>query len=580
MVQPPHPWPKPPPRNHPDFSPGGLRADFTSHRGGADLFFCHGLEPKSPAAKMMAAAAKGEAGVLRALIEQHPQTPPDFKNAHGITPLMVAAARGDTAVINLLADHPLVNLSQQSRSGWTALHYAAWFDEAEAAALLLRRRAGYTQTNDAGETAFALAEGKDTEKIFWAHKPFAYDMKRTAPQHPHFAPPAPPPEDRPAQKPAAEIKSATANNDNDAAKPVPLSTLFLRAALNVGMSTTAAEGVYEQLKTDITAGENGALKDAYVRIEHAAQQAEARGKKIDFNWDGLLAVAATAGNIDALSFIAKKRDYMDSKPLTAALAALVEAAEDTPQTAEAAQWLLRWGADPNAAAKKVSATGKAGTIAYQAFARKKPMIFESFCLHAGDLKSWHVAPDQLKWEQKIEKIFAEQLDGKTDPRIRPVLDARESCIAILKIRSLTSYMGQPKLAAHLDDAIARGDLLKTMAIYAETRTSRLMRSAIKSRNLSPGTGAVALVLALKNGRTGFAKRLEADGHTLRGLQDPEAAKTLAQLEDSGSADVKRFIAANKAGEKSAPDILSIDDKYTLLRGMAARLPVSGRGFGF
>ena len=89
---------------------------------------------------------------------------------------------------------------------------------------------------------------------------------------------------------------------------IPLTTLFLRAALNVGLSTSAAAGVYEELKKDIVAGRNDTLPDAYTRIEAAAQQAEARGQKIDFDWDGLLAVAASAGNVATMSFIAKKRD--------------------------------------------------------------------------------------------------------------------------------------------------------------------------------------------------------------------------------------------------------------------------------
>lgn len=574
-MQPPRPWPKPPPRNHPDFNPDGLRSDFMPGRGGADLFFCHGLAAKSTPAKMMAAAAKGEAALLRALIEQHPECPPDFTNAHGITPLMVAAARGDTAVVNLLADHPLVSLSQQSRAGWTALHYAAWFDETETAALLLRRHAGFAQVNNFGETSFDFAQNKNTEQVFWAHKPFAFHMKRSMPSHPRFAkkPAAPAPEMTPAPAPQAQKDNAA---DNAAAGNIPLTTLFLRAALNVGLSTPAAEGVYDRLQGDIRAGRSDTLQDAYTRIEQAAEEAHARGQKINFDWDGLLGVAAAAGNIAALSFIAEKRDYMDSRPLTAALAALVDKAEDNAHTAEAAQWLLRWGADPNASGKMIGGGDTSGTIAYQAFVRGKPLIFESFCAQAGELKSWHMTASQLQWEQRVKKIIATQLEDKQAASLL-ALDAAGRAIALLEIRTQLRHVGHEKLTAHFEHGIACRNLCKTMAVYAETRTKRMLRGTFR---LPSHLGAAAMVLALEKGRLGFARALEADGHSLKNLKDDGYAGSLALLEKNGGDDVKHFIAASKAGLKTTPDILSVDDKYVLLRAAAARMPVSGRGYGF
>jgi hypothetical protein len=438
----------------------------------------------------------------------------------------------------------------------------------------LKRQADFKASNHLGETAFALAESQTAQDAFWAHKPFVHHMKRTAPDHPHLQPPPPP------ALPAAEKTAVAAPlpDTNSTPADIPLTTLFLRAALNVGLSTSAAAGVYEELKKDIIAGRNDTLPDAYTRIETAAQQAEARRQKIDFDWDGLLAVAASAGNVAAMSFIAKKRDYLDSKPLTDALAAVIAHGEDGPATAEAAQWLLRWGADANASGKTIrSGQDKAGTLAYQAFARKKPMIFEVICAQAGDLKSWHVSADQLKWEQRIEKIFAEQLDGKSDPRIRPVIEAREEGIALLKLRGLMHHMGHQKLTAHFQDALAHKDLRKMMAVYAETRTKRFLRGAF---GLPTHLGAAAMVLALQNGRVGFAARLEADGHSLRTLEDAGYAEELTRLKKSGSEAVRAFINTNTAGIKTTPDILSIDDKYTMLRGMASRTPISGRGFGF
>lgn len=572
MVQPPRPWPKAPPRNHPRFNPEGLQGDYVPHRGGADLFFCRDLAPKSPQAKMMEAAAKSNAAQLAALIAAHPDVPPDFQNGNGITPLMIAAARNDTETLHLLANHPLVSLSQQSRDGWTALHYAAHFGHAESVSALLKRQADFKTTNGFGETAFSLAGSVLAQEAFWAYKPFVHYMKRAEPDHPRLQPPPPP------AAPAAEKKPAVPVPETDG-KPadIPLTTLFLRAAMNVGLSTSAAEGVYEELKKDIIAGRNDTLPNAYERIEQAAQQADARGQKIDFDWDGLLCAAAAAGNIPALCFIAKKRDYLDSKPLTNALAAVIADGADNAQTAEAAQWLLRWGADANASGKAIrSGKDKAGTLAYQAFARVKPMIFESICAQAGDLKSWHVSSGQLQWEQRVKQIYTEQLDKRPTSSMR-ALAAEKRALETVKLRELMHSLGHAKLTAHFEHALSNKDLCKMMAVYAETRTKRLLRGAF---GLPMHLGAAAIVLALQNGRTAFARRLEADGHNLRHLEDAGYAATLAQLRKNGGEDVRAFINTNEAGIKTAPDILSIDDKYTMLRGMVSRTPVSGRGFGF
>jgi hypothetical protein len=572
MVQPPHPWPSPPPRNHMHFNPEGMKAAYIPHRSGADLFFCHGLEPKSPQAKMMEAVARFDTAQLSALIAQYPHVPPDFQNANGVTLLMVAAARNNTDALHVLANHPLVNLSQQSRDGWTSLHYAAYFGQSDCVTALLKRQADFKIVNNTGESALALAADEQTQDVFWAHKPFAYHMKRAEPQHPHLSPP-------PAPIAAAETPAAPAPKVQ-AAKPddISLTALFSRAVLNVGMSTSAAKGVYERLKNDIAQGRNDTLPDAYVRIENAVQDAHKRGQKIDFDWDSLLTEAAKAGNIPAMVFIAQKRDYMDNKPLTQALAGVIAEAKDNEQTAEAVQWLLRWGADANASAKQMSYQGsKPGTLAYQAFVSRKPKIFEAVCLQAGVLKSWHVSPDQLKWEQRIEKIFAEQFNGTVDPRISPVLDARGEAVALLKMRGLLAHMGHEKLTAHLQDALNRKDLRKMIVVYAETRTKHLLRGAF---NVPADMGAHTMALALMHGRVDFAKRLAADGHSLNNLRSQNDIAEIAVLEKSGSTAIRGFITAQKAGEKTAPDILSIDDKYTLLRGQAARMPVSGRAFGF
>jgi hypothetical protein len=540
MIEPSRPWPLPPPRNHMHFHPEGMLGAYTPDRGGADLFFCHGLSPKSPQARMMEAVARFDTAQLAALVAAHPAVPPDFQNGNGVTLLMVAAARGNTDALHALANHPLVDLSQKSRDGWTALHYAAWFGKVDCVTALLKRAADFKAVNTAGETPFALAANTQTQEAFRAHKPFLAHMKRSNTGQTRRAP-------------AAAVPPQDAG--------LSLTTLFLQAMLDI---PAIARGLHGRLKAEIAAGGAESLPAAYAYIEEATIKAQARGRRVDFDWDGLLATAAAAGNIPALAFIAAQRDYMDSAPLTKALAALIAEGEDSPQTAEAAQWLLRWGADANASGKAIRGVGsKAGTLAYQAFARSKPLVFESFCLHPGDLKTWHVSQQQLAWEQAIDRCRT----GDTIP------DPRTDALAILKRRRQMRLMGEDMLRAALNAALAASHLPAVKAAYAETRSKRLFHDAFA---LSPEKGAAAMLLALQHGETCFAKRLAADGYRI-GKLDPSGAAALHRLETKGDAAQKHLIHALKAGTAEDAALLPVAEKYRRLRAQV--LPLSGR-FGF
>ncbi|HRI76868.1 MAG TPA: ankyrin repeat domain-containing protein [Alphaproteobacteria bacterium] len=576
-MQPPRPWPNPPPRNHPDFYLDGLLSDYTPARGGADYFFCYGLAPKSAEEHIMAAAVTGDVATLRTLLQKNPDLTPDFSNGNGVTPLMVAAARGHSAVVHLLADHPLTGLSQQTRQGWSALHYAAYFGQSETAGILMQRQADFTLKNAFGEEAFALAKNPETEKAFLDFKPFVRHLKRQKPQHPHFAPKLP-------QTPLPEAAGDNAPAPATAAKeretkpdtPSDFFTLLLRASFSAAQyKTTAADALFSEMQRHLARGDNQPVFEAYEKIERATEKLDLRGKHVEFNWDGLLAAAAVQGNIPALVFFAEKRNYLDSAPLTNALAAIIDARADTPQTAEAAQWLMRWGADVNASAKKLKdPQSRAGTLAYQAFNRRMQHVFGAVSTHAGDLKSWHVSPAQLLWEQQIEKAVEAGKNGAVHKpgHFGPIGEG----IAVLKIRAQLHHTGHEKLTRLMDSAAQESDMRGIAAAYAEARTDRLFRGAF---NVPKETGAAAMLTALEHGKTGFAKHLAADGHSLHHLQDTYSAR-MARLRQSDDAAVRAFIRADMAGEKIAPDILSIDDKYKILRGQAARYPVSGRGFGF
>jgi ankyrin repeat protein len=116
---------------HPAFDPALLRQELKAGRD----FFCAGLEPGGLAARLMLAAAAGDAAALQNLLK-NPGALPDFENAYGVTPLMAAVARGHAEATELLARHPLVNLGRADRDGWTALHFAQYAGEAETARLL------------------------------------------------------------------------------------------------------------------------------------------------------------------------------------------------------------------------------------------------------------------------------------------------------------------------------------------------------------------------------------------------------------------------------------------------------------
>lgn len=594
MAVPPYRFPPPLPRNHMHFNPEGMVSTYVPHRAGADLFFCHGLEPKSPEARIMHAVATGDTAQLKNLITQFPDNPPDFANAHGVTPLMIAAARGDVQNLHMLADHPLVNISAGTKDGWTALHYAAYFDRADSVAALLKRQAHFAQTNHAGETAFDLsAEKPEAAAAFHAFKPFLHHMKRLHADHPRLQLPA-------RKTAAAEFTDSIPKEapEHKSETPAPDSTRqmetlrahFMRAVLNVGISTQAGmEALYQRLQQDILAGHSDTLAETYDAVQTAQNAAMERQQRLNFKWEGLLRTAVLAGNVDAAAFLTEKQAYTDEKPLNILLAALVRHAEDTPQSAEMAQWLLRWGANANASGKLTGDAEKnAGTLAYQAFARQKPQIFESLCLCAGDLKSWHMTPQQLQWEQRVAQITARHSAAST-PACTPLphIASLQNGMEIVKLRSAARGLKQSEKLTHAAHALDSNNINKLMAVYAEMRskcgTLSFWTGTDRLQALPPAIGAAAIVLALEHGRTGFAKRLAADGHDLKNLTYPDWQHKLALLAQKTATDknpasgaIRDFITAQENGTLSLPKVTSIDMRMEALHIAARSTPVNPR----
>lgn len=106
---------------------------------------------------------QGVPALLHALAEQsfkvaevlarHPQTQADVRNHRDETPLMLAALRGQEAlVIALVARGASVN-----KSGWTPLHYAATGGHARVAAFLIGAQAEVNAESPNGTTPLMMA---------------------------------------------------------------------------------------------------------------------------------------------------------------------------------------------------------------------------------------------------------------------------------------------------------------------------------------------------------------------------------------------------------------------------------------
>lgn len=130
-------------------------------------FFHNGVRPDSLSGRIIRAVATGDTATLAKLLAD-PASFPDKGNAFGVTPLMIAAARGYKDCLLLLTAHPLTTLDLQTVDGWSALHFAARFNEAKAAEILLRKRASPALKTTAGKTARDLACGTPCEKVFTA----------------------------------------------------------------------------------------------------------------------------------------------------------------------------------------------------------------------------------------------------------------------------------------------------------------------------------------------------------------------------------------------------------------------------
>jgi ankyrin repeat protein len=104
-------------------------------------------------------ALKNESPKVFDVLMAHPAIKIDTPNAHGETPLMLAALRGSVQACQRLIDRG----AQVNRDGWTPLHYAASGPSAEAVKLLLARGAKVDAPSPNGSTPLMMAARYGTE---------------------------------------------------------------------------------------------------------------------------------------------------------------------------------------------------------------------------------------------------------------------------------------------------------------------------------------------------------------------------------------------------------------------------------
>ncbi|MES1908751.1 MAG: hypothetical protein MHM6MM_001625 [Cercozoa sp. M6MM] len=96
-----------------------------------------------------AARAKDGNDVIRLLIEAGANV--DHQNVKGVTPLIAAAMRGNTANIDTLIEHG-ASIHAESHKGDTALSLCVWKNHAEAAQVLVERGANVKHVDSFGDT--------------------------------------------------------------------------------------------------------------------------------------------------------------------------------------------------------------------------------------------------------------------------------------------------------------------------------------------------------------------------------------------------------------------------------------------
>ena len=107
------------------------------------------------------------------------------KNSNGTTALMHAILNGHNSIVRLLLDQPRVRPNEETKYGYTALHYASVWNNPEGARMLLLHP-GFNlanSTDNAGETALMVAVRDRAKEVLLElvkHESVSLDMSGRA----------------------------------------------------------------------------------------------------------------------------------------------------------------------------------------------------------------------------------------------------------------------------------------------------------------------------------------------------------------------------------------------------------------
>ena len=523
------------------------------------LFFCHSLSPKSAAYKIMAAVVEDKHDTLKALLAD-PANLPDFANGHGVTPLMMAAARNNMVALELLIANPLVNLARATPDGWTALHYAAHRGQTAATESLLKHQAPFEAVNNYQEIPFQVAATPAIENVFWAHKDFTRFMKKHYPDHPHFAPAAV------AEEPAPVARQKPQKTNKPFEDDGSLRLDFVEAAAKMALTGPASirHAVIKELENTlptISLDHFIACCDTLQKVEESAKD-----DRFAFDWGSLFLATAAHGRPHHLAWLAEKHDIMDRDILNTALETAI-LADDHPYTV---QTLLRLGADPQVKCQKFKSLfdGLEPTIGYQAFMKRRVKSFTEIC-------QW--AEGMPHWEKNLKTMQSQMLRWATNApeKSTKIIVDIGSAFHTRSIRQKIRKQSPSALTDMLNTALNRQNIEALRAAYAESRTQYWNRkSFITPKEL----GGAILAVALLKEDLSFARRLVLDGHHLDNCTNPAHISRL--MGPTTPEPVRDFIKAHKDGTLVLPDVTSADDKMRNMQGLAAMMgPMSGRAYG-
>ncbi|MDE1151335.1 MAG: ankyrin repeat domain-containing protein [Micavibrio sp.] len=508
-----------------------------------------GIDEQSAAYGVMRAAVTGDVAALKAALAQ-PNALPDFANSDGISPLMVAAARGNDAVVDVLAAHPLVNLARVDDRGWTALHFAAWLDHAGAAKILLDHHAPPLQQNHSGHTAFDKASGHSTEGVFWQDRNFARIMKRPAAQVEETVKPVPAP------VPAA-LRPAPEEARLDASFMQQIKALTEEWHSNPQSDAQARF-------TTLVAG----LPVPQFKILQKAIEKEQAG----FDWRAFFIEAARLNNTSLMCHLQGQSLYQVDV-LNRALGAAIEAGDNR----DAAHHLLRWRAEATAVLD-VKGVRSSMTLHRAAYILSRSGIFEEMMTFAGNSlpeKDILEYGRNAKMESMLKHLHAIMVKGSVTPAQKKRFEV-QSVIADKTLVSLdvqaqrqqVKGMRSKPLREKFNMAVEQGQLTQVIAAYVESREDRFFRGVV---DLDTRAGGGAVAVALLHERYEFARMLITDGHHLQ-----HAPMWLRhKLDDKGTDKAKQFAADHLSGK------LKLENISTVGRTRAADAifyPMYGRGY--